>query len=166
MYVTQIIYTITTAMTAAMTMGWLQSVGSIKLQVSFAEYCLFYRALLQKRPIIVSILLTKATPYCHRTSSRQGDLSVLQCVAVWCCVALCCRVLRCVALCCSALQCVAVCCSVLQCVAVCCSVLQCVAACCSAQLPSHIIETQRLGCMWQGSLARVVYCTFRRQSLL
>ena len=44
-------------------MGWLQSVGSIKLQVSFSEYCLFYRALLQKRPIIFSILLTKATPY-------------------------------------------------------------------------------------------------------
>jgi len=33
-------------------MGWLRSVGSIKLYVSFAEYCLFYRALLQKRPII------------------------------------------------------------------------------------------------------------------
>ena len=45
------------------TMGWLRSVGSIKLQVSFAEYSLFYRALLQKRPIILSILLTKATPY-------------------------------------------------------------------------------------------------------
>ena len=44
-------------------MGWLRSVGSIKLQVSFAEYCLFYRALLQKRPIILSILLTEATPY-------------------------------------------------------------------------------------------------------
>jgi len=44
-------------------MGWLRSVGSIKLQVSFAEYRLFYRALLQKRPIILSILLTKATPY-------------------------------------------------------------------------------------------------------
>jgi len=29
-------------------MGWLRSVGSIKLQVSFAEYRLFYRALLQK----------------------------------------------------------------------------------------------------------------------
>ena len=28
-------------------MGWLRSVGSIKLQVSFAEYCLFYRALWQ-----------------------------------------------------------------------------------------------------------------------
>jgi len=44
-------------------MGWLRSVGSIKLQVSFAEYCLFCRALLQKRPMILSILLTKATPY-------------------------------------------------------------------------------------------------------
>jgi len=33
-------------------MGWLRLVGSIKLQVSFAEYCLFYRAFLQKRPII------------------------------------------------------------------------------------------------------------------
>ena len=43
-------------------MGWLRSVGSTKLQVSFAEYRLFYRALLRKRPIILSILLTKATP--------------------------------------------------------------------------------------------------------
>ena len=41
----------------------LRSVGSIKLWVSFAYYRLFYRALLQKRPIILSILLTKATPY-------------------------------------------------------------------------------------------------------
>jgi len=41
------------------------SVGSIKLYVSFAEYSLFYRVLLQKRPIILSILLTKATPYMH-----------------------------------------------------------------------------------------------------
>ena len=39
-------------------MGWLRLVGSIKLQVSFAEYSLFYRALLQKRPIILSILRT------------------------------------------------------------------------------------------------------------
>ena len=43
--------------------GWLRFVGSIKLQVSFAEYGLFYRSLLQKRPIILSILLTEATPY-------------------------------------------------------------------------------------------------------
>jgi len=38
-----------------------------------AEYCLFYRALLQKRPIILWILLTKATPYpmMHLGSSAQ-----------------------------------------------------------------------------------------------
>jgi len=44
-------------------MGWLRSVGSIKLKVSFVEYRLFYRSLLQKRPIILSILITVATPY-------------------------------------------------------------------------------------------------------
>ena len=43
-------------------MGWLRIVESINLYVSFAEYWLFCRALLQKRPIILSILLTKATP--------------------------------------------------------------------------------------------------------
>ena len=32
-------------------MGWLRLVGSFKLHVSFAEYSLFYRALLHKRPI-------------------------------------------------------------------------------------------------------------------
>ena len=32
-------------------MGWLRLVGSLKLQVSFAEYPLFYRAVLQKRPM-------------------------------------------------------------------------------------------------------------------
>jgi len=46
-----------------MGMGWLRLVGSIKLQVAFAEYSLFYRALLQTRPIILSILLTEATSY-------------------------------------------------------------------------------------------------------
>jgi len=43
-------------------MGWLRLVGSLKLQVSFAEYSLFYRALLQKRPIILRSLLIVATP--------------------------------------------------------------------------------------------------------
>jgi len=38
---------------ATLTMGWLQWVGSLKLQVFFAEYSLLYRALLQKRPIIL-----------------------------------------------------------------------------------------------------------------
>ena len=44
-------------------MGWLRLVGSLKLQVSFAEYGLFYRALLQKRPIILRSLRIEATPY-------------------------------------------------------------------------------------------------------
>jgi len=35
-----------------LSMGWLRLVGSLKLRVSFAEYRLFYRALLQKRPVI------------------------------------------------------------------------------------------------------------------
>jgi len=37
-------------------MGWLRSVGPINFEVSFVEYHLFYRALLQQRPIILSIL--------------------------------------------------------------------------------------------------------------
>jgi len=43
-------------------MGWLRLVESIKLLVSFAEYSLFYRALLQKRPMILRSLLIVATP--------------------------------------------------------------------------------------------------------
>jgi len=43
-------------------MGWLWLVGSLKIQVSSAEYSLFYRALLQKRPIILRSLLIVATP--------------------------------------------------------------------------------------------------------
>ena len=45
------------------TIGWLRLVGSLKLQVSFADYRLFYRAPLQKRPIILRSLLLVATPY-------------------------------------------------------------------------------------------------------
>jgi len=44
-------------------MGRLRLVGSLKLQVSFAEYRLFYRSLLQKRPMICRSLLIVATPY-------------------------------------------------------------------------------------------------------
>ena len=43
-------------------MGWLRLVGSLKSYVSFAEYRLFYRALLPKRPIILRSLLIVATP--------------------------------------------------------------------------------------------------------
>ena len=38
-------------------------VGSLKLQVSFAEYRLFYGALLQQRRIILRSLLIEARPY-------------------------------------------------------------------------------------------------------
>jgi len=44
-------------------MGLLQLEGSLKLWVSFAEYRLFYRAVLQRRPIISRSLLIVATPY-------------------------------------------------------------------------------------------------------
>jgi len=48
-------------------MGWLRLVGSSKLYVSLAEYSLFYRALFQKRPILLGSLLIVATTYlCHR----------------------------------------------------------------------------------------------------
>jgi len=96
-------------------MGWVRLVGSLKQQVSFAEYSLFYRALLQKRPIVLRSLLIVATPIHVSHHARSV------------CVAVCCSALQCVAVRCSALQCVAVCCSALQCVAVRCSVLQCVA---------------------------------------
>jgi len=130
------------ACSSVLTMGWLRLVGSLKSEVSFAEYRLIYRALLQKRPIILRSLLIEATPYRATVSDR-----VLQCVAVCCSVlqgvAVCCSVLQRVAVWCSvltieqlhqtvfcnALWCVAVCYSVLQCVAVRCSVLQRIAVC-------------------------------------
>jgi len=51
-------------------MGWLRLVGSLKLQVSFAEYSLFYRARLQKRPVILRSLLVVATPYLDIRAGR------------------------------------------------------------------------------------------------
>jgi len=44
-------------------MGWLRLVGSLQLEVSLAEYHLFYGALLQERPTIWRSLLIVATPY-------------------------------------------------------------------------------------------------------
>ena len=61
-------------------MGWLRLVGSLKLQVSFSEYRLFYRALLQKRRVILRSLLMVATPYrAHRTFSYIMILTSLFC---------------------------------------------------------------------------------------
>ena len=135
------------------TMEWLRLVGSSKLYFFFAEYHLFHRALLQKRPVILRSLLIVATPYLERYGGmREACLrlfkisaDVTHCVAAWC-VAVCCSVLQCVAVCCNVLQqhtaqcvavthcktpaydthCAAVCCSAFQYGAVCCSVLQCV----------------------------------------
>ena len=45
------------------TMAWLRLVGSLKLQVSFTEYHLFHKALLQTRPTILRSLVNEATPY-------------------------------------------------------------------------------------------------------
>jgi len=64
-------------------MGRLQLVGSLKLQVSFAENRLFYRALLQKRPIILRSLLIVATPYSFKRISQQSVLSVCACFSMW-----------------------------------------------------------------------------------
>jgi len=51
--------------------GWLRLVGSLKLQVSFAEYIFFYRALLQKRPVILRSLLIAATRYSEDSSQHR-----------------------------------------------------------------------------------------------
>jgi len=53
-------------------MGWLRWVGSIKLQVSFAEYHLFYRALLQKRPIVLRSLLIDMIRRRHVTFMKKA----------------------------------------------------------------------------------------------
>ena len=49
------------SMVGQMCRRWLRLVGSLKLEVSFAEYRLFYRAVLQKRPIILRSQLIVAT---------------------------------------------------------------------------------------------------------
>jgi len=56
-------------------MGWLRLLGSFKLQVSFVEYSLFYKALLQKRPVILRSLLIVAIPYdiCTRRAMLRGS---------------------------------------------------------------------------------------------
>ena len=59
---------------------WLRLVNSLRLQISFAEYRLFYRDLLQKRPIILRSLLSVATPYTCKCMHAQVHVRV--CVRV------------------------------------------------------------------------------------
>ena len=63
-YIHTMMHTYMHTNTKYIAMGWLRLLGSFKLQVSFAEYTLFYRALSLKRPIYVSLrsLLIVATP--------------------------------------------------------------------------------------------------------
>jgi len=58
-------------------MAWLRLVGSSKLQVSFADYSLFYRALLQKKSTISRRLLIVGTPQ----ASSHGHAVLLTCRA-------------------------------------------------------------------------------------
>ena len=62
-----------TICSSALTMGWLRLVGSLKLQVSFAEYRFFYRALLQKRPINLRSLLQSILLCLAATNVRQHE---------------------------------------------------------------------------------------------
>jgi len=55
-------------------MGWLRLVGSFKLQVSFAEYRLFYWSLLQKRHIILRSLLIEATTYTYHAYIKHTNI--------------------------------------------------------------------------------------------
>ena len=59
-------------------MGWLRLVGFCKLQDSFAEYSLFYRALLQKRPRILRSLLVVATPYTTDVTTSDSTISAFR----------------------------------------------------------------------------------------
>jgi len=65
------------------TMGWLRLVGSLNLQVSSAEYSLFYRVLLQKRPIILRSLLIVATPYMNIKSMICCLVLIYQEIITW-----------------------------------------------------------------------------------
>ena len=73
--------------------GYGSRMGNI--MVSFAEYLLFYRALLQKRPVILSILLTEARgetiakegcAYTHTHTHTAIGLAACVCACVCVCV--------------------------------------------------------------------------------
>jgi len=60
--------------------GWLRLVGSIQLQVSFAKESYKRDDILQKRHIILSILLTVATPYCFPNRHMRVYMDMYTCV--------------------------------------------------------------------------------------
>ena len=81
-WISHVSYELCLICTRHLCMGCLRLAGSLKLYVSFAEYCLFYMALLQKRPIILRSLLIEDTSYQNtyrdftQHSSRSLDISV------------------------------------------------------------------------------------------
>ena len=61
--------------------GWLWLVCSIKTQVSFAEYSLFCRAFLQKRPVFLESLLILATSYyTTHSAGMRWQISPPKCI--------------------------------------------------------------------------------------
>ena len=53
---------VSTTLCLTSTTGWLRLAGSLKVQISVAEYCLFDGAFLQTRQLILRSLLIVATP--------------------------------------------------------------------------------------------------------
>jgi len=99
-------------------MGWLQLVGSLQFQVSFAEKPFFYRALLQKRRIILRSLLFVASFCMFRSIGRNlhGNTVNAQMLTALC---VCVRVCVCVCVCVCACVCVSMCVCAHVCVFVC-----------------------------------------------
>ena len=58
-------------------MGWLQLVGSTKLKVSFAKEPYKRDDILQKRPVILSILVTVATPYLYLAPMHKSKVILI-----------------------------------------------------------------------------------------
>jgi len=67
-------------------MGGLWLVGSIKIQVSFAKEPHKRDDILQKRPTILSILLTVATPYVFAYVCPYAMTGMIECEVVCVCV--------------------------------------------------------------------------------
>jgi len=71
-------------------MGWLRLVGSLNLYVCFAEYGLFCRALLRKRPTILRSLLVRALKFrkarpasFFKTVCIMSIFGLNNCVCLW-----------------------------------------------------------------------------------
>jgi len=67
-------------------MGWLRLVGYFKVKFSFAKYSLFYRAFLQKRPVIWRSLLfslVESQSKAHKLLASAWAMNVRERVCVW-----------------------------------------------------------------------------------